>query len=351
MTQDQPLVARLRARSFDYTQTGRGSEGSLLDDAAAGIERLTACLAAANSMAEEFERKWYLQGDEIERLQSALAAQPAPTRALQEMQEMWDELARYERGEGRRPSAHDMRRWSRALSALEATAPTIEQSIEALVSALAESKGWMRSYANSIIRDAIDRTAPTEQAQPVQTNGVKYIVTVVDNEHPNGIPWEQWVRARGHTPPAAQPAEQWPAELSSNMRSTRAQRFNVTSSLEIDDDDFIFDALILVKGDFPEGMKEKYVAEIARRLNGPAEQATQSAWLPIDTAPKDASSVLLSNGVEVAEGGWFDGHVEDSYMRGWWDRLGGMQPEPTHWMPLPAPPQDAGTAATGDGRE
>lgn len=33
----------------------------------------------------------------------------------------------------------------------------VEQAIEVLVSALSESKGWMRAYADSIIRDAIDR--------------------------------------------------------------------------------------------------------------------------------------------------------------------------------------------------
>ena len=43
--------------------------------------------------------------------------------------------------------------------ALEAapSAPTVEQSILILTNALIASKGWMRDYADSIIRDAIDR--------------------------------------------------------------------------------------------------------------------------------------------------------------------------------------------------
>jgi len=35
---------------------------------------------------------------------------------------------------------------------------TTDQAIELLVTALAESKGWMRGYSDSIIRDAIDRS-------------------------------------------------------------------------------------------------------------------------------------------------------------------------------------------------
>ena len=42
-------------------------------DLDADIARLTKCLAAANSNAEEFERKWYLLGDEIARLREMLA--------------------------------------------------------------------------------------------------------------------------------------------------------------------------------------------------------------------------------------------------------------------------------------
>lgn len=75
-------------------------------------------------------------------------------------------------------------------------------------------------------------------------------------------------------------------------------------------------------------------------------------WQPIETAPKDGTHVLLSNGFSVAEGWWE--HVEP-YIRekrdvdgryidqdehdgfdGWLDFIGGMLPEPTHYMPLPA---------------
>lgn len=45
-------------------------------------------------------------------------------------------------------------------------APTVEQAISTLVTALAASKGWMRDYADSVVRDAIDRRAP--EAQPLR---------------------------------------------------------------------------------------------------------------------------------------------------------------------------------------
>jgi DNA-binding XRE family transcriptional regulator len=60
-------------------------------------------------------------------------------------------------------------------------------------------------------------------------------------------------------------------------------------------------------------------------------------WQPIETAPKDGEAVLL-------------GHSNASFS-GWWDQRSGgwvdgctdafdelSHYEPTHWMPLPAPP-------------
>ena len=79
-------------------------------------------------------------------------------------------------------------------------------------------------------------------------------------------------------------------------------------------------------------------------------------WQPIDTAPKDGSGILLSNGVTVAQGEWLhqepfireqrdlDGRYidQDEFdgFDGWIDWAGGMIPSPTHWMPLPPPPQE-----------
>jgi hypothetical protein len=40
----RPLADRLRARVFDYIQTGRGSEGKLLDEAADELDRLSAAM-------------------------------------------------------------------------------------------------------------------------------------------------------------------------------------------------------------------------------------------------------------------------------------------------------------------
>lgn len=68
-------------------------------------------------------------------------------------------------------------------------------------------------------------------------------------------------------------------------------------------------------------------------------------WMDIETAPRDADGpdIMLSNGATVAEGGWVlmsdpDDFTYKAY--GWWDVSGGMQPDPTHWMPLPAAPKE-----------
>lgn len=72
-----------------------------------------------------------------------------------------------------------------------------------------------------------------------------------------------------------------------------------------------------------------------------------SEWQPIETAPKDGSSVLLWS--EAWDMSW--GVVIGSYDAGAWvtsegqtadddeDEFGSIAP--THWMPLPPPPSPA----------
>lgn len=96
---------------------------------------------------------------------------------------------------------------------------------------------------------------------------------------------------------AGQEPVAWPAELSSDQR-TQPERFAVikrdNGDPVIDDDDFKFDALIIVHGDFGGGEKEKYVAEVCRRLNAPAptNPAAQERAEPV--APPAALENSLS---------------------------------------------------------
>lgn len=67
-----------------------------------------------------------------------------------------------------------------------------------------------------------------------------------------------------------------------------------------------------------------------------------SEWQPIETAPKDGTDVLLFRATKYrvlppTVAGWFDKGV----IPGWYtydepDKA--FDGEPTHWMPLPAPP-------------
>ena len=70
-------------------------------------------------------------------------------------------------------------------------------------------------------------------------------------------------------------------------------------------------------------------------------------WQPIETAPKDGSGVLLYDRIEEAqaEGYWCKGYGSEG---AWVCAFMGGTVEfadmtPSHWMPLPAPPQDAST--------
>ena len=66
-------------------------------------------------------------------------------------------------------------------------------------------------------------------------------------------------------------------------------------------------------------------------------------WLPIETAPKDRTRVLLWDGGDVFTGFWLGGKWQDecdfafsSEGRDW-----AVRENVTHWMPLPDPPKDA----------
>lgn len=67
-------------------------------------------------------------------------------------------------------------------------------------------------------------------------------------------------------------------------------------------------------------------------------------WQPIETAPKDGTEILLSDGACVSIGGWLSRQdVGDECPfgtdPGWWAVA---CHNPTHWMPLPDPPTQEG---------
>jgi hypothetical protein len=71
------------------------------------------------------------------------------------------------------------------------------------------------------------------------------------------------------------------------------------------------------------------------------------AWQPIETAPKDGTRILLSDGETVDTACW--GRIDMGGGKGWqrfvnvggeWNDYGEFD-NPTHWMRLPQPPQDS----------
>lgn len=63
---------------------------------------------------------------------------------------------------------------------------------------------------------------------------------------------------------------------------------------------------------------------------------TTTGWRPIETAPKDGTQILLLGDRSVVNGSWNRG---SAFFSPHW--MGGIH-EPTHWMPLPAPPEIQG---------
>ncbi len=61
-------------------------------------------------------------------------------------------------------------------------------------------------------------------------------------------------------------------------------------------------------------------------------------WQPIKTAPKDGTRILIraSYGIGVMYGRWRERHGRFAFAE-----CCGRNVDPTHWMPLPKPPEAA----------
>lgn len=117
---------------------------------------------------------------------------------------------------------------------------------------------------------------------------------------------------------------------------------------------------LLRVNDLAGGVAHAFTADQMRQYALDALAARAPQWLPIEQAPKDGTQLLLTNGKDVAQGWWeiqppffkehrdLDGRYIDQTefdgFEGWLDHAGGMQPKPTHFMPLPAPPSDSAPA-------
>lgn len=60
-------------------------------------------------------------------------------------------------------------------------------------------------------------------------------------------------------------------------------------------------------------------------------------WQPIESAPKDQHVIVFNAVAGVHEALWVEGH--GWLITQWAGQTGRWWPSPTHWMPLPEPPE------------
>jgi hypothetical protein len=68
-------------------------------------------------------------------------------------------------------------------------------------------------------------------------------------------------------------------------------------------------------------------------------------WQPIETAPKDGTEFLVSNGSSIGFASyWGDGKIHSHFASTKQSFFGDgscvLLRDPTHWMPLPQPPKE-----------
>lgn len=97
----------------------------------------------------------------------------------------------------------------------------------------------------------------------------------------------------------------------------------------------------------PDGYSSRLdmVAAWNRRAAPPLARVAEVGWRSIESAPKDGTRVLVVDGGAVGEA-WFDSdygwYWEHTH---WTDAVGPGSIMPTHWMPLPSPPDRLERAA------
>jgi hypothetical protein len=66
-------------------------------------------------------------------------------------------------------------------------------------------------------------------------------------------------------------------------------------------------------------------------------------WQPIETAPKDGTEIDLWSPIckRIPDCKWLDRYATGWFTRGdrGWEEISTAMISPTHWMPLPAPPE------------
>ena len=80
--------------------------------------------------------------------------------------------------------ANEIWKAARATPAAQAVPQTVEQATAELVQALCESKGWMRGYANAVVRDAIDRQAVAKPVPLTRSQIQTLVIEVCDQIYP-----------------------------------------------------------------------------------------------------------------------------------------------------------------------
>lgn len=91
----------------------------------------------------------------------------------------------------------------------------------------------------------------------------------------------------------------------------------------------------------------RWYASLADAIDAHLAKGAQE-WQPIETAPRDGTPILISNGVSVMEARWLTECQMGQFVTapGWqvvecedgWYSIGLEADWPTHWMPLPAAP-------------
>jgi hypothetical protein len=195
------------------------------------------------------------------------------------------------------------------------------------------AKVWAASYCTMFpalanIRNVARRAVETDRYETEA--GLYALLAGIAKAAGDALPVPTIGDLSGTSPATPSPSSPVPAELPAAVAASLAQM--VIEWVE---------GGIKSGEDWKSGLAPIIDKRLHRLLSLPA---SGGAWLPIETAPKDGTRVLLANGEFVGIARWLSDYQcrANAPMGGWVDDLNNGGPEdhdwPTRWQPLPAPP-------------
>lgn len=175
-------------------------------------------------------------------------------------------------------------------------------------------------------------TAIKQAQEPVPPSDENIADAWISASDSDGITYDGPSFERGYRLGRGEYDEYTGALVADALNQAQQAQEPVPTRIAVTEDMHIAAAKVLLRADGLDGLPQRMMDAMLAA----APKQAEPAWQPIESAPKDGSEILLANPDGSCAVGWFKfrGHTT-----GWTDGDTFNMTWPTHWLPLPTPPE------------